>query len=96
MSASVLLLLNYTCYIGHVKAAKEVTYPKHFQTSSNLVLSDGFPGVPPDYEAVMFGPYLDSRFKVKSKHEAALEKLENLLVNGKCALPSVGTNVSRR
>ena len=42
-----------------------------------------FPGIPPDYDQVIFSPYLEPMFKVKSKNEATLQKLETLLTNGK-------------
>lgn len=51
-------------------------------SSPSLLRSDDFPGIPPDYEVVIFGPYLEPMYKTKSKHDDALDQLEKLLVSG--------------
>jgi len=47
-----------------------------------LPVSDDFPGIPPDYDVVIFGPYLEPMFRTKSRHDDILAQLENLLVSG--------------
>jgi len=44
--------------------------------------SDEFPGIPPDFDVVIFGPYLEPMFKTKSRHDDMLAQLENLLISG--------------
>lgn len=84
-----LLLCCFTCVLLLVlllvlrRRKKRYVPPLPTPQPDSFLCSDGaFPAVPPDYESVIFGTYLESKFKTKSKHDAALEKLESLLVQG--------------
>jgi hypothetical protein len=41
-----------------------------------------FPGIPPNYEELIFGEWLQVQASPKKKHAEALRKLEALLVKG--------------
>jgi len=58
-----------------------------------IVQSGEFPGIPPDYDQVIFGTFFQPVFKIKSKQDKALEELENLLTSDQDFL--VATAISR-
>jgi len=59
-----------------------VIYPFAILLMFIFLRSDEFPGIPPDFDVVIFGPYLEPMFKTKSRHDDMLAQLENMLISG--------------
>jgi len=83
MSRSVLFVSPCCGPLDPSQTQKEVLHSFHEECITYFLhISNDFPGIPPDYDVVIFGPYLEPMFRTKSRHDDILAQLENLLVSG--------------